>query len=114
MEAREGRLDDLVGRLLIVGSGIALALMAAGLGLYLAALSAEQPARGSPDGMLAGIRDLNPIEVTYLGVLILMATPVARVVALVVGFWWEGRPCFALISLLVLALLFTSFVFVAG
>ena len=114
MEEREGRLDDLVGLLLIGGAGAAIVAMAMGLGLYLAIPADARPIQGSPQGLLPGIGVANPIDVIDLGILILMATPVARVVALVVGFLWERRPRFALVSLLVLALLFVSFVFIGG
>ncbi len=114
MQEREGRLDDLVGRLLMVGASMGLLAMAVGLGLYLAIPADARPAQGSPQGLLSGVGAGNPIDIMNLGILILMATPVARVAALVAGFLWERRPRFALISLLVLALLFTSFVFAAG
>ncbi|HEX2922857.1 MAG TPA: DUF1634 domain-containing protein, partial [Chloroflexota bacterium] len=56
----------------------------------------------------------NPSDLMKSGILILMATPVIRVVALVPGFLWAGKPHFALVSLLVLGLLAISFVFAAG
>ncbi len=114
MEQREGRLDDLVGRLLIVGAGVGLLAMAVGLGLYLALPAAARPTGGSPQGLPAGVGTGNPVDVINLGILILMATPVARVAALVAGFLWEGRTRFALVSLLVLAMLFTSFIVIGG
>jgi uncharacterized membrane protein len=114
MPDREETLDALVGRLLMVGAATGLLLMAAGLGLALAG----QPSTGvgvlDPRAVFWGAVAGNPTDLMKMGILILMATPVIRVVALVPGFLWAGKPRFALVSLLVLGLLAISFVFAAG
>lgn len=109
MGEREGRLDDLVARLLLGGSAVGLFLMALGLALMLSGRTLERPSDRSPGVTLLGALALNPFDLMDLGILILMATPVVRVVALVAGFLWERQTRSALVALAVLGLLAVSF-----
>ena len=59
-------------------------------------------------GMLAGLGALRPIALAQAGLLVLLATPVLRVVASVIGFALEGDRLYALITLGVLAILLIS------
>lgn len=114
MEEREGRLDGLIAWLLLGGSTVALFLMALGLSLMLSSGTLERPSDRSPGATLQGALALNPFDLMNLGILILMATPVVRVVALVAGFLWERQTRFALVALGVLGLLVVSAAVAAG
>ncbi|MGE5619967.1 MAG: DUF1634 domain-containing protein [Sphingomonadaceae bacterium] len=114
MEDREGRLDDVIASVLLAGSAAGLLSMILGLALMLAGRPLEGPAGPSPWSALQGALMLSPIGLMDTGILILVATPVVRVIALVFGFLWEHRPRFALVSLAVLALLGVSFVVASG
>jgi uncharacterized membrane protein len=56
----------------------------------------------------AGLLALRPIAIAQLGVLVLLATPVMRVVASVVGFALEGDRLYVGITLVVLTVLLLS------
>jgi len=68
--------------------------------------SAVDPA--SFEGMLDGLRQLRPIAITQLGLLVLIATPVVRVMISVVGFARERDLLYVAITLAVLGMLLTS------
>lgn len=59
-------------------------------------------------GLLGSLTRLRPIAIAQLGLLVLVATPVVRVVASVVGFTLEGDRLYAAITLAVLAILLLS------
>lgn len=68
-----------------------------------------------PTASLSSIREIlrgalrwQPLFIIQLGLLVLMATPVVRVVACAVGFGLEGDSKYVVISLLVLGLLLIS------
>jgi len=58
----------------------------------------------------AAPRSLQPLSVIQLGLIVLIATPVIRVIACVVGFGWERDWKYVVISLLVLGLLLVSLI----
>ncbi len=114
MSVAEETLDALVGRLLLAGAAMGLMLMALGAGLAISGRPSTGVEELDPRLVFRGALGGNPMDLMKSGILVLMATPVIRVAALVPGFLWEGKPQFALVSLLVLALLAISFVFAAG
>jgi uncharacterized membrane protein len=59
-------------------------------------------------GLPGRLAVLQPLAVAQLGLLVLLATPVARVAASVIGFALEGDRLYALITLAVLAVLLAS------
>ena len=59
-------------------------------------------------GMAEGLRELRPIAITQLGLLVLIATPVVRVAISVVGFAREHDLLYTAITLVVLGLLLSS------
>jgi len=88
--------------------GVALAALIAGVGglCYLAAHGSDQASFGAPPAAL------RPLEggagLVALGVLVLIATPVARVALLVIAFLRQGDALYALLSVLVLTVLLVS------
>ena len=109
--------EKIIAEILRLGSGLSIALMTAGLGLFWA--------RGGSDGLqgagivglhslLAGVASLKPISIMTLGVIILLLTPMFRVIAAGISFLIVERDLkYALISLGVLVILSASF-FVPG
>ena len=86
------RLERWLGEILGVGAVTSTALLAAGLALQLA---------GALPGVSTGL--------THLGLIILIATPVARVVASVVDFTLSRDWVFVTLTSLVLVILLGSF-----
>lgn len=71
-------------------------------------------ARATPDSdfadLVRSLARLQPVAIAQLGLLVLVATPVVRVLASVVGFVLEGDRLYAAITLSVLAILLVSLV----
>ncbi len=114
------RIDVILGNLLRTGVMLAAGVVALGGGIYLARHGAEQPDyhvfRGEPADLrsIAGIAH-DAIEpsgrgLIQLGLLLLIATPVARVVFSVVAFALEGDRTYVLVTLVVLGVLLYSLV----
>jgi uncharacterized membrane protein len=104
-----------LGRLLRVGVTLAAAVSASALGLHIATGSAALPDysvfRGEPvhertiRGVLAGVLAREPAALMQLGLMILVATPLARVAFSVIGFALERDRLYVGLTLVVLALL---------
>jgi uncharacterized membrane protein len=110
------RFRAMVSGVLIVGVSTSAILIAIGFAASLA-VGWEGSLRGLPTTILAptdfsgvavGLADLRPIAVAQAGLLVLIATPVVRVLASVVGFALEGDRLYAAITLGVLAILLVS------
>ena len=71
---------------------------------------AGDPALRSVTGILQGAIDLAPRSVIQLGLLLLIATPVARVVFCIVGFARQRSLLYVAVSTMVLAVLIYSFI----
>ena len=109
-----------VARMLLIGVTISAALVCCGGGLYLCSQSMTVPDythfRGQNaewHGLAAVIHGairMNAASVIELGLLLLIATPVARVVLCVVGFLRQRDWLYVAVSTLVLAILFYSLV----
>ena len=110
------RFRRLVSGVLIVGVTTSAALLAIG---FVASLIvgwdgslAGAADRVRPDsdfsGLLGSLTRLRPIAIAQLGLIVLIATPVVRVIASVVGFALEGDRLYASITLAVLAILLVS------
>ncbi|HLJ49708.1 MAG TPA: DUF1634 domain-containing protein [Bryobacteraceae bacterium] len=112
------RLDVVVSVVLRVGVTLAAVLVAAGGILYLAGHAHDAPDhrvfRGAPQGLthlggiFTGVLSLDPLFVIQLGLVILIATPVARVVVCAGAFGLERDWVYTVVSLLVLGLLLFS------
>jgi uncharacterized membrane protein len=93
--------------ILRVGVLVAAALMA--IGLTATAAAGRWPAgtvagpRSSIAHVLSGLRSLRPESITAVGILVLVATPVAQLLASAFLFWRERDRAYARVALLVLA-----------
>ena len=111
--AAERKLDQTAGYALFFGAMLSFVLVGAGLiALALHPDGSSLPGKTIAAALRSALA-LQPAGLINLGVLILLATPLLRVVIAVAGFaalkWWR----FAIISLIVLAMLLVSF-FVAA
>jgi len=112
------RIEQVVGNLLRVGVILAAAVVAAGGALYLVRHGGEPPHyrifRGEPSdlchirGILGETLAGKARALIQLGLLLLVATPVARVVFSVMGFALERDRAYVAITALVLAILLFS------
>jgi uncharacterized membrane protein len=115
-----GRFRTMVSLVLTMGVAISAALIGAG---FLAALAVgwqgsliAAPATGAAataattdfSNLPARLAQLEPLAISQLGLLALLATPVTRVAASVVGFALEGDRLYTAITLAVLAILLAS------
>jgi uncharacterized membrane protein len=110
------RFRSLVSGVLIVGVVTAGSLIALGFATSLL-VGWEGSLSGQPDAlgdatdfalMGANLAALRPVGFAQLGLVVLLATPVARVGASVLAFLLEGDRLYALITGIVLAVLLTS------
>ena len=109
------RLELIIGNLLRAGVLLAASIVFIGGALYLAAHHADRigyrqfvaggPALRSVAGIVQSAAHLHSEGLIQLGLLLLIATPVARVVLAVIGFALEKDRLYAIVSLIVLAVL---------
>ncbi len=106
-----------VSTVLIVGVGISAALIGVGFVAALAlgwqssligATPVVAPSTTDFGGLPARLAAVEPLAITQLGLLTLLATPVVRVAASVVGFALERDRLYMVITLAVLLILLTS------
>jgi uncharacterized membrane protein len=91
----------------LIGLGLATALIV-GWGGSLSGVAADGEAVTAFSAMGQNLAALRPVGLAQLGLVVLLATPVARVGASVVAFALEGDRLYAAITLTVLAVLLTS------
>ena len=113
------RMEIIMGRVLQIGVLLASFVMIAGGLLYMHAHSGETPNyrvfSSEPQrlrhfsGVLGGIRIGDPAALIQLAVLLLIATPVARVVFALIAFLIERDKLFVVISAIVLGVLLYGF-----
>jgi uncharacterized membrane protein len=112
------KIDKVVGNLLRTGVALSGAIVFAGGMVYLVRHGSETPAYHVFRGEPADLRTLRGIiqdayllrgrGVIQLGLLLLIATPIARVAYLVFAFARQGDRLYSLIALIVLFLLFAG------
>jgi len=112
------RIEILVGVMLRTGVMLAAAIVLTGGILYLAHASGPRPDyahfHAEPaefthfSGIIHGVAALNPESIIMLGLLVLIATPVARVVMCIVGFLFERDRLYMAVSTIVLVILLYS------
>ena len=118
--ASDARLDIFVGNLLRTGVLISAAVVLLGGAIYLPRHGLALPDYGKFHAGPASLRSVSGIlgnvlmgsgrGVIQLGVLLLIATPVMRVVLLLVGFAWQRDRLYVAVSFIVLmALLYSLF-----
>ena len=94
-------LDRTIARVLTWGTYLSVALLAAGVALM--AVNGVSPLDPAPpfrlDQIPADIASLSPVGFLWLGLLVAIATPIARVAASLVGYVAGGERRMALISL---------------
>jgi uncharacterized membrane protein len=114
------RIEAIIGRLLQIGVAAAMAIVACGGVIYLAKFH-NRPADhvvfvGEPAALesLVGIFELaarlDPRGVIQLGVLVLIATPIARVIFSIYGFWRERDRLYMAVTVIVLLFLFVGLI----
>jgi uncharacterized membrane protein len=112
------RLETIIGRLLQGGVLLAAATVLLGAILYLAGHHAERVnyqtfAAGGPDsctldGIVRSATHLESLGIIQFGLLLLIATPVARVGLAIVGFALERDRLYTVVSAIVLLILLAS------
>ena len=118
MATPEDAFDALLGHVLRIGVVIAALVVIAGAALQIyraeekyvdfRTFHGEPAALTSVKGIVDSSRHLDPAGVTQLGLLLLILTPVARVVFAVLGFAYQRDWLYVAISIVVLALLLYS------
>jgi uncharacterized membrane protein len=114
------RLESIIGQLLQAGVLLAAATVLAGGVLYLAGHHADPAsyrtfvAGGSNVRSLSGVVQAvvhgDSVAIMQMGLLLLILTPIARVVVAAVGFLLERDRLYAAVSMIVLAILVFSMV----
>lgn len=109
------KMDTIIGNLLRTGVGLAAALVFTGGLIYLFRHGAETPGyavfRGEPadlrtlTGILHDVQSLRGRGIIQLGLLVLIATPIARVAFLAYVFTRQRDMLYTAVALIVLALL---------
>lgn len=118
-EEQEHGLEVAMGRMLQIGVTIAALVVLAGGILYLTQSAgpqpdyhhfhANQPALETVPGIIAAALHLDPRGIIELGLLLLIATPVGRVIFGVVGFAILRDRLYVVVSTIVLLVLLVSF-----
>ncbi|MGA8731525.1 MAG: DUF1634 domain-containing protein [Terracidiphilus sp.] len=114
------RLETIIGNLLRAGVLLAAAIVSVGGALYLAlnhsdkvsyrTFSVESESLRTVHGIVRSAAHLQSEGLIQFGLLLLIATPVARVAMAVIGFHLERDRLYELVSLIVLAILAFSLV----
>lgn len=122
-ELDDRRMETIMGRLLQVGVLLASAVVVLGGFLYVRAhlgnavdyrtFTGESANLRSAKGLFHLLRSGDPAAVIQLGVILLVATPIARVVFAVVGFALERDRFYVTVSLTVLTVLMASLLYSA-
>lgn len=106
------RLDEIVGNLLRAGVVLAAVVVLAGGVWYLASFGSALPQYGDFHADVRGLNSLKtlpaPLAVVLVGLLILIATPVARVLFCLVAFALERDRVYVAVSAIVLLILLYS------
>jgi uncharacterized membrane protein len=115
------QVEALIGQVLRAGTILSCAVTIIGVGLYLLQHASAVPnyhVFHAVNGKLVHLGDLlpsafhgNPVAIIQLGILLLIATPVARVAFLVGAFALERDRLYVAVSALVLAILLYSLIF---
>jgi uncharacterized membrane protein len=112
------RLEIIIGYLLRIGVAISAAVVLAGGILFHIKQGGSQmdyaTFRGEPgrlrsiSGIIRGVEGGHPRAIIQLGLLLLIATPIARVIFAAYGFWRERDHRYVVITLIVLSVLLYS------
>ncbi len=115
------KMETIMGRLLQVGVLLASVVVLAGGAFYLHAhlgttvdyrtFAGEPFGLRTPKGLWHLLMQGNPAAIIQAGLILLIATPVARVVFAVIGFTLERDRLYVAVSLTVLAVLMASLIY---
>ena len=98
-------LESRIARLLMLGTYGSIGLV--GIGVVLMALTGRGPLEGAPafepGRLLDDLRTLQPSVFLWLGIVAVLATPLARVVTALAGYLRAGEREMALVASLILA-----------
>ena len=108
--ARRLAFERRIGRLLIVVTYVAVALLVVGVGLLIA--SGISPLAGGPPldlaSLAADLAALAPSAFLWLGLLVVIATPISRVIAAAIGFGRAGDRLLVVIACAILLIIAIS------
>jgi uncharacterized membrane protein len=114
------RAEQMIGALLAYGLALAALVVVVGAAIYLVRHGSEQPDyrvfRGEPadlrtiPGIVGDVRNVSGRGIIQLGLLLLLATPVARVVLSILVFAVQRDALYVVVTSIVLALLLYSMV----
>jgi uncharacterized membrane protein len=111
-ESRDRTLDLAIARLLMVGTYVSVALLAVGVVLLIAVGVA--PLQGGPrfdlSRLMQDLAAARPEGFLWLGLLLVIATPSARVAASLIGYARRGERSMTLIAVAILAVIALSVV----
>ena len=109
-EPRTGDIERSVARLLTAGTYASIALLAGGVVAMLVAGRSplEAAPRFDPGEVAADMATLRPEGFLWLGVVLVLATPAARVATSLVGYLRQGDRSMAVVSVLILAVIALS------
>lgn len=120
VQSKDQRLEAAIGMMLRVGVTVAALVVLLGGVLYLLHPDAPAPdythfhatskEASSIHGTISGVGQGSSASIIQLGLLLLIATPVVRVILALAGFLWERDKLYVLVSALVLAILVFSLV----
>jgi uncharacterized membrane protein len=96
---------------ILIGAGFLMALAVGWQGYIFGPAPVSATATTDFSGLPGRLASGEPAAITQLGLVVLLATPVARVAASVLGFALEGDRLYAAITLAVLLVLLTSIFF---
>jgi len=107
MTAVDRGLEGRIARLLTIGTVASVILLAlGGVAMLAAGLSALDPAPAFDLAALPGdLAAVRPVGLLWLGLIVVLATPAARVAAGLVGYLRDGERGMALVALLVLVVI---------
>ena len=100
-------MEERVGRLLSVATLGSVAFLAIGSLLLLATGHSPLDAAPSldPGRLLADVAQLKPASLLWIGLIVVLVTPAARVVAALIGYLGSGERGMALVALLILGVI---------
>lgn len=99
------RIDRWVRVVLVWGMVLSISVMLVGLLMYAFSPNGHEEVALSLEGIVQGIVSGNPIAVIDLGIVLLIATPLSRVLTALAVFLVDREVRFVLVSLLVLAVI---------
>jgi uncharacterized membrane protein len=115
-EPEAAGLERSIARLLTLGTYVSIALLAVGVGLMV--INGIGPLSGGPAFDLArlgpDLAAFRPAGFLWLGLLAVVATPTARVVASLIGYSRRGERAMAIVAILILAVILTSVALAQG